>query len=462
VTGTVARDPARRWGLLSWLGAGLAVRLLLAPFAVSADFLAVYWRSHLIAYDGVLFSSYLVNMGAHYVHAAALRILDPLLPHPDAVWTDAWFFDDFVGLAPQVIRDFAAAEHVHQTLFALKLPYLAADLAAGLLLLSLVARCRPERVRVAWAFWMLSPIGLYASYVFSRYEAFPILLVVAALWCVERERPWWAAVLLGVAITLRTYPLLLVPVFGLLAVRGPVRQVGWAAVAITPFALVMASNRLLAGTYGEIQRLADFSTGNTFFEYQVLGVPVFPLYALGVLIALATRVWGWWGRGEEPVERLWLWLLVFHAGMFALSPFSAHYLAWMTPFVLLAAARRPGWRTLPLHLVQAGIALAVADLIGGPGVTLGLFEPVHPAAATLPSLRTALLTSPSAALGLLVGLRITFGVLMLALLRPALRELAGASPADEGEPDAAEDKHAPPGGEGRSGRKTPGRAATQA
>ena len=62
-------DPAQRPRLLGWLGVGLVVRLLIAPFTVSADLLAVYWRSHLIAYDGAVFSDYLVNMGAHYTHA---------------------------------------------------------------------------------------------------------------------------------------------------------------------------------------------------------------------------------------------------------------------------------------------------------------------------------------------------------------------------------------------------------
>ncbi|MGH8904094.1 MAG: hypothetical protein ACRDYA_21040, partial [Egibacteraceae bacterium] len=172
-------DPAQRRPLIGWLGVGLAVRFALMPFTVSSDLLAVFWRSHLVAYDGRLFGVYLVNMGAHYVHAASLRLLGWLLPPPDVLWTDPWWWADSSALAPQIQRTFATQPWTYETLFALKIPYLLADLGAGLILLTLLGRTvAPGSVRRAWAFWMLSPIGLYASYVFGRYEMFPVVLVL--------------------------------------------------------------------------------------------------------------------------------------------------------------------------------------------------------------------------------------------------------------------------------------------
>jgi hypothetical protein len=436
------RDRDQRGPLLRWLGVGLAVRFVLMPFTVSADLLAVYWRSHVIAYDGEVFGAYLVNMGAHYVHAASLRLLGFALPDPDVVWTDPWWWSDSGALSAQVQRAFATAEWAPQTLFTLKVPYLLADLGAGLLVLALVAASRPtlrpgptipRGIRRAWAFWMLSPIGLYATYAFGRYEAFAVVLVVGALLLVERDRPWWAAVVLGVAITMRGYPLLLVPVFALLAVRGPWRQASWAALAVTPFALVMASNRLLAGTVGELARLQDFSTGSTFLAYTVpvdgVGqVYVFVAFALAAYGVLAGRVWGWWGSYRDPGP-LWVWLLVLHAGMFALATFSAHYFMWFTPFVALALARREAWRgMLPLHLLQCVVVIAIADALGGPGTLLGLFEPVQPELATsLPNLRELLLVSGQAEQ--VVGvLRTAFVALSALLAAPALAELRDGAP----------------------------------
>lgn len=414
--------------MAGWLGIGLAVRFAVMPFAVTSDFLAVYWRSHLIAYDGTVFEGYLVNMGAHYVHAASLRLLGPWLPPPDAVWTDPWWWSDSGALAPQVMREFSTAPDVFQTLFVLKLPYLAADLAAGVALVLLLGAARPALVRRAWAFWMLSPIGLYAGYLFSRYEAFPVAFVVVALLCVERRRPWLAALALGLAITMRGYPLLLVPLFGLVAVTGARRQLAWTATALAPFGITMITNRLIAGTVGELARLRDAHTGTTFFAYTLPvdgdgQVYVFFLAAFAIYGVLAGRALRWWGDGPVAPGELWVWLLVFHAAMFGLATFSAHYFMWVTPFAAIALARRPSWRgTLWLHLAQVLVVLAIADLLGAS--LLGLFAPLAPDLVTaVPNLQEALLTSPGTAEQLLGLLRTAFVALSALFVWPALVEL---------------------------------------
>lgn len=427
--------------LLGWLGVGLALRLTVMPFTVTADTLAVYWRSHVIAYDGVLFADYLVNMGAHYVHAVALLLLAPFLPAADSLWTDPWWWADSTALAPQVLRQVFGRDDVFATLFVLKVPYLAAELGAGVALLALLRGSRPALVRRAWVFWMLSPIGVYATYLFARYEAFAVVLVVAALWCVERDRPWAGAVLLGVAVTMRSYPLLLVPVVGLLAVRGWRRQASWAGVALAPFALVSLVNQVVARQAGEFSRLGDFSTGATFFAFTVPVEPdgvlfLFPVAVVVLYGALAGRVWGWWGGsgagGVDTVRdhgELWVWLLVLHALMFGLATFSAHYFMWTTPFVATALARRPQWRgVLPLHLAQVVVVLAMADLAGGP--VLGVFAPVAPdLVPTLPSLFEATLTAPETAARLEGLLQSAFVALTALAAWPALVELVRGRPA---------------------------------
>ncbi|WP_370327774.1 hypothetical protein [Euzebya sp.] len=431
------RDDRTRGRLLGWLGVGLVVRLLIAPFTVSADMLAVYWRSHLIAYDGTVFSDYLVNMGAHYTHAVSLRVLDPLLPPADVLWTDPWWWSDSVGLAPQVQRAFVDTDGIFGTLLTLKLPYLAFDLLAGLVLLALVARCAPRAVERSWAFWMLSPIGLYATYAFGRYEMFAVALVVVALWACERRHLWWGALALGIAITMRGYPILLVPAFALVVSPKLLRQIAWAAVALAPFALVLATNTLLADTVGEFARLRDFDTGSTFLAYTVDvdgpgPIYLFVLFLLGLYGVMLGRARGWWGRGPVAVEDLWVWLLVLHAGLFALTTFSAHYFAWFTPFVALGLARRPTWRGLGwLHLLQVVVVLAMADLLGGPGTTWGLFQPLQPDLAdAVPTLRELLLTAPDAAEQAAGALRTAFIALTALLAWPALAELWRGDPAE--------------------------------
>lgn len=429
------RDAHLRRPLLGWLGVGLAVRLAVMPLAFHSDLLAIYWRAHLIAYEGELFASYLVNMGAHYVHAVSLRLLAPILPPPEAVWTQPWWWADSGGLEPQITREFASSPEVFSTLFALKLPYLAVDIGAGLLLLALAGAARPDAVRRAWAFWMLSPIGIYATYMFARYEAFPVALILAAILACERKRPWSGAVLLGLAITMRTYPLLLIPVFALVAVRGLGRQGAWAGLALVPFALTMVTNRLLGGTAGELARLRDIPPGDAFLSVAlpIEGAGGIYLLLVGVFTVygyLLGRSAGWWGVGPVPVNQLWVWLLVVHAALFAFSTTSAHYFMWFTPFVALAVLRRPEWRgMLVLHLVQVAVALAISDLINGPRTLLALFQPLSPLGASdLPSLRELLLNSRVLTEQLIGVLRTGFLVVTALLAAPAVAELAGRSP----------------------------------
>jgi hypothetical protein len=436
-------DPAQRGPLLGWLGIGLALRFALMPFTVSADLLAVYWRSHLIAYDGQLFGEYLVNMGAHYAHAASLRLLDWLLPAPHDVWTHPWWWADSFALSPQILRWFSTQPWTYQTLFALKVPYLAADLGAGLILLALLGRmATPSRTRRAWAFWMLSPIGLYASYVFGRYEMLAVVLVLGALLACERERPWLGAILLGLAITMRTYPLLLVPVFGLVVVRRMRLQAAWAAVALVPFGLVMALNQSLAGSVGELERLKDFPPSGELLSLSISvdrpgQVYLFVLFTFLIYGALLGRVHGWWSYPQNgvPVEQLWVWLLVFHAGLFAFTTFSAHYFAWFTPFVALALGRRPAWRgTLPLHLLQCTTVLALAQIVhGDPNILVGLFIPLEPDLAhALPNLQELFLGSPRLGLQVAGILRAGFLALTVLFAMPAVAELA-RSPVQAGD-----------------------------
>jgi hypothetical protein len=429
------------------------------PFTVSADLLAVYWRSHLMAYDGRLFGEYLVNMGAHYVHAASLRLLGWLLPAPHEVWIHPWWWADSFALSPQILRWFSTQPWTHQTLFALKVPYLAADLGAGLILLALLGRtATPRTTRRAWAFWMLSPIGLYASYVFGRYEMFAVVLVLGALLACERERPWTGAILLGLAVTMRAYPLLLIPVFALIVMRRLHLQVAWAAVALVPFGLVMAWNRLLAGSFGELQRLKDFPPSGTFLSLSIPvhrpgQVYVFVLFALLVYGVLIGRTYRWWvsPKGAVPVAQLWIWLLVFHAGLFAFTAFSAHYFAWFTPFVALALGRRPAWKgTLPLHLLQCAVVLALAQIIhGDPNVFVGLFIPLQADLAhALPNLQELFFGSPQLGVQVAGVLRTGFVAITVLFAVPAVAELARPwTQALDGERHRASQQYQPAEGE---------------
>lgn len=374
------RDPAVRAPFLRWAAIGAIVRLLLLPVGISSDTLAVYWRSHLIAFHGEVFSEYLVNMGSHGVHALWLRIVQPLMGPADGLWTHPWWWQDPFGLVPEHMTAFLARPDAWRVITLLKLPYVAAEVAAGLVLLWIVwgrddGRPRDPQVaarsRRLWAFWMLSPAALYATVLFARYEAFPVLAIVVAVLLLERDRPWWAAVVIGIAITLRTYPIVFVPVIALVTQRSLARQLGWSAAAVAPFAVSMGLNRLIGGNFGEVAAVGDYSFGSNWFAFALApdrggpGVFLFVAVMLGIGLYLLGRSQRWWGSAPVPRADLWRWVALTHLAVFAFSQFSAHYLMWITPAIglLLGMSDRRG--IVALHLTQVVGVFAAAFLLWG-------------------------------------------------------------------------------------------------
>lgn len=459
----------------AWLGLGIVLRLLVAPFTLQTDMLAVYWRSHLIAFDGTVYAEYMVNMGAHWLHALWLLLAAPFLPDQAQLWTDPWWWADSGALAPQYLREFANRPDAFQTIFVLKLPYLVFDLLTGFLLVMMNKGQPTKRITQGFALWMVSPIGLYANAAFGRYEMFAVIFVVCALMLAERNRWFWAALALGVGITMRGYPLLLVPVFAFVAPVGWFQgrgganssppyliadqdtgeldlssersnrstawlsrlfaQVLWAVVALVPFGLVMVVNRIVGDSVGELATLADYHTGSTYLAYR-LDLPDDPgaIYLFGVgavivLLALLGHQYGWFGERVGAAD-LWKWLFIFHALMFALATFSVHYFVWFVPFVVLAIMRRPDWPGVGwLHLVQVITVFALADTIGGPGITLGLFSPLNPdLALALPSLHDLTLTNPVTYEKLISVCRTVFLATTVVQLWPVVRDVSLLKP----------------------------------
>lgn len=402
------RAPGLRRPFLAWAGVGAVVRLLLLPVGISSDTLAVYWRAHLIAFRGDVYADYLVNMGSHGLHALWLRVVQPFLGPVEELWTQPWWWADPFGLIPEHMSAFLARPDAWRVVTLLKLPYVLAEVGAGLLLLWLAwgrgdGAARPAAVvarsRRLWAFWMLSPAAIYATLLFARYEAFPVVAVVAALLLAERDRPWWAALLLGLAITFRTYPIVLVPVFALVLQRGLLRQLAWSAAAVAPFALAMGVNRVVGGTFGEIAAVGDFSFGDNWFAFAVSpargGPGVFLFVA--AMLALGTYLLGrdraWWGSAPVPRGDLWRWVVLVHLAVFAFSQFSAHYLMWVTPAIALLLARTDRAGVVPLHLAQVAGVFAAAFLLWGGILFTGTLGGLGETARTLLPLGPPLATS---------------------------------------------------------------------
>jgi uncharacterized membrane protein len=241
------------------------------------------------------------------------------------------------------------------------------------------------RVFAAAGLLALAPVAL-GPISLNTYDAWPALLSVLALLLLLRDRVLLAAGTLGLAVTAKVYPLVLVPLAGIYVWRrvGPRRTAAAlgallvvAAAVVVPFAaydahgvassfrsqaerglqveslgasLLLAADRL--GLYEarvvETTGVAGRNLAGSFPD--AISVVTVCLEALAVL-----AVWALYARVRDHRARLPLAFAAAVSGFLALTKvFSPQYLVWLVPVVVTAG----GW----IAVLLTAIALVLAQV----------------------------------------------------------------------------------------------------
>jgi hypothetical protein len=277
-----------------------------------------------------------------YFHRVGLAVRDgqdPLTSLPVGFWN---FF-------PPMAYVFALASM-------LPIPWQVAEkivpVAADVTLISLVGMLRSDRPRLRQLQYALSPIAVLVSAFHGQFESVALAFGIAALIVADRGRPVAAGLLLGTAISVKSWPVIFIP--GVLRAFSPRRVPSIvAAAAVVPAisfltmpllltthlgraAKVIAGHTILPGTWGwsGLLRLAghDPRSGNT----------------IGTLLAGAAFVAAWWSFRRLDPQRLsvvlFLAFSVFTAG------YAPQYVLWGIPLLLVV-----GSRAGQMFLAAAGI-----------------------------------------------------------------------------------------------------------
>src|SRR3990170_8189848 len=208
-----------------WLLTGLLIRLLVMPFTAHSDLLTVYQRAHLI-----LAGRSIKGLGPrlfNYIHAAFLLLVRPFLPYA-TIWGDpklqATLGVDWLGFVNQ--------PSAFRALFLFKLPYLAIEVLVIWLLLKLT---EPDRRLQVLVFWILNPIVIFSTYIFWRFDVITVSLLLAALYMAKKGWNNRAVAILGIAVLLRVYPIILILPFALILESRPGSRARLAAIGFSPF-----------------------------------------------------------------------------------------------------------------------------------------------------------------------------------------------------------------------------------
>jgi uncharacterized membrane protein len=296
----------------------------------------------------------------HIYQGYAEKLLDGSLPYRDV----------FVEYPPGAFAVFLpptafGADHYNAAFKTLMALCGVATIVLVALVLSELGASR-RRLYAAVGLLALSPLAL-GPISLNTYDAWPALLTVLALWLFLRERDVLGFGVLGLAISAKVYPLVLVPLVCTFVWRraGP-RRVGVGvaalvlvtAVVVAPFA-AYAPHGVFESFRSQAERgLQVESLGASFlllldrlglYDAQVVrttgvagrnltGGAADSVAAVSlVLEALAVAtVWILYARVQDPRARLPLAFAAAVAGFIAFTKvFSPQYLAWLVPLVVL-------------------------------------------------------------------------------------------------------------------------------
>jgi len=250
----------------------------------------------------------------------------------------------------------------------MKLPTLAADL--------FIVAWLYRRTRAGAWIYALHPVALMVGAFHGQFDATALAFVLAALGALEKERPDRAALCLAASIALKSFPVLLLPLF-LLERPGGRARVRFAALALLPVAaLVMpyalhdpgAVRRELLG-YGGVAdfgwigvwRALHFLMTNALARSEAARWPLAVAVGKALFLAAYAAALLAFARRRAPLARACLVTFLLFLTLY--GAISAQYLLWVVPLACLWPNR---W--MALHGAACTLALAGFYCFLAPGV----------------------------------------------------------------------------------------------
>lgn len=293
------------------------------------------------------------------------------------------------------------------SVLALKLILTAFDLAAGVLLW-LTLRREPGRANdVIWYVWNPLVIKVFAGS--AHVDSLAVMALAAMLWLARRERPLLAACALGVAISAKLSPLILLPAaWRFLGWRAAVLAACVAALSVAPYVrephlfdgvrTFSLSWRFNAGVFSLAELLLGPAAARAGMLAAVAGMSIVSTrsrdlasasgVALGSLLLLSPAVMPWyvpWLLPGAVIARQWAWVsfsfLVFAAFAVMIDQRERPWVLaveYGALIGLLAIGRK--WIMRLRFLVTAALAASPALFAQGSGST----APAPPAGAGVP------------------------------------------------------------------------------
>ncbi len=409
---------------------GLLLRVVLMPIAFHPDLFWITYHAQNLALHGEVTKDLSTQPIPHLLYAATIWVFGPMLSPPEVIWPDEWKLmgqEEYQG-AFELRTQIASAPRIHLTLFILKLPHLAFDLASAFLLLALL-RKRTRGTVIAFAFWMFNPIGLYISYLYGRYDVVAAFFVLLSLYFFKRVRPFSSLAALTLALLSRVIDAVLAPFFliGALGRLKTQKRLLWGFLILSGVALLT----LFSGALPRVVSLLDRAHGQ-FLLAAKLPIILHDELVLFV-IAYGLLLFSSLEKDLSSYEVLRKYSSMVFLVLFSLAFFNPQYFFALLPLLTLEIAEQP--RLLWFHLVQVA-GYAVYLLNWGSQTTWWLFLPLNEAffsRLTPPEMIIQSYTNYKAVIAIFRSLLTAASLWMAYLIYrslPAARDTESPSPVD--------------------------------
>lgn len=280
----------------------------------------------------------------------------------------------------------------------IKAPIIIADILIAILLYKMIKSLSNENnARYAYWAWLLNPFVIWISSVWGMFDLIPTLFVLLSLYYLINKNYGRSALLLGVAVSFKLYPILLIPIFALVVykeerkVLGVIKYClvsgGFTLLMIFPtyymFALVSGQDPLALSTRLTlnlfIKRASPDWKGQNIIsgltplvaldgiigkmsEILNFNIPLSPiLMTLGLLFIL-TKIYR-----EKKLSKGYIisYTAVTHFMMYmTYSVVNTPYLTWILPVLLILAAEKNSLSLRYLYWIITLIGIGLLCFIG--------------------------------------------------------------------------------------------------
>ncbi len=327
---------------------GILIRLIFIPFFFQRDLMSTYQRAAETISTGNLGLDNL-QIITNLIHTFYLFILKSIFPAINEIFSVLLEKNTWISWL-----SFNSAYNVFTTLTLFKLLYLIFDIVCMFLILRLSFDGKPENKLRVFKYWIFNPIIIFVLYIFARHDIIGVFVTLIALLLAKKDRKYWAIIVLGLAVALRFFPILILPVLVLYLVRTKKDYIILSLAGVSGIAVVEILTRLLFGKSVILPLLRT-----THFEYLltprldlVAGShgSIFIFIAVYIIIILSFL-----HIKKKSFDILLNYCAMIYLAYLGLCFFHPQYMLWLIPFLVIICVRRKS--LLYYHWVQFALLI---------------------------------------------------------------------------------------------------------